>query len=71
VTFVGRQRMAGEPTEIDYLNGEVVRLADSLDRPAPINRKLVDRIREAETTRRAWSGSDLLRDLSSQPRGGR
>ena len=54
---------AGRPTEIDYLNGEVVRLADALDRPAPVNRKLVALIREAETNRRAWSGPDLLREL--------
>lgn len=54
---------AGRPTEIDYLNGEVVRLADSLGRPAPVNRKLVALIREAETSRRAWSGPDLLREL--------
>ena len=54
---------AGRPTEIDYLNGEVVRLADSLGRPAPVNRKLVELIRAAETNRRAWSGPDLLREL--------
>jgi 2-dehydropantoate 2-reductase len=55
---------AGRQTEIDYLNGEVVRLADSLDRPAPVNRKLVDLIRAAETNRRTWSGADLCRELS-------
>ncbi|MEU4286654.1 2-dehydropantoate 2-reductase [Kribbella sp. NPDC026596] len=54
---------AGRPTEIDYLNGEVVRLADSLRQPAPVNRKLVALIREAEVNRRAWSGPDLLREL--------
>jgi 2-dehydropantoate 2-reductase len=54
---------AGRPTEIDYLNGEVVRLADSLGRPAPVNSKLVELIRAAETDRRAWSGPDLLREL--------
>ncbi|MEV5965254.1 2-dehydropantoate 2-reductase [Kribbella sp. NPDC051952] len=54
---------AGRVTEIDYLNGEVVRLAESLDRPAPVNRKLVALIREAEVDRRAWSGADLLREL--------
>lgn len=54
---------AGRPTEIDYLNGEVVRLADSLGLRAPVNRKLVELIRAAETNRRAWSGPDLLREL--------
>ncbi|MFI5695611.1 2-dehydropantoate 2-reductase [Kribbella sp. NPDC051586] len=54
---------AGRPTEIDYLNGEVVRLAESLGRPAPVNAKLVELIRAAETARRAWSGAELLREL--------
>ncbi|MEU8222045.1 2-dehydropantoate 2-reductase [Kribbella sp. NPDC048915] len=53
----------GRPTEIDYLNGEVVRLAESVGRPAPVNRKLVELIRQAETSRRTWSGADLLREL--------
>jgi 2-dehydropantoate 2-reductase len=54
---------AGRPTEIDYLNGEVVRLASSLGLDAPVNRKLVDLIRAAETDRRSWSGPELLREL--------
>ncbi|MEU4602781.1 2-dehydropantoate 2-reductase [Kribbella sp. NPDC023972] len=55
---------AGRPTEIDYLNGEVVRLAESLSRSAPVNAKLVALIRAAEVNRRPWSGQDLLRELS-------
>lgn len=39
---------AGRPTEIDYINGEVVALADRLGQDAPINRALVRRIHEAE-----------------------
>ncbi|HZX09238.1 2-dehydropantoate 2-reductase [Kribbella sp.] len=54
---------AGRPTEIDYLNGEVVTLAGSLGRAAPVNSKLVHLIRAAETDRRSWSGPDLLREL--------
>jgi 2-dehydropantoate 2-reductase len=54
---------AGRTTEIDYLNGEVVRLAESLDRSAPVNAKLVALIRDAEVNRRPWSGPDLLREL--------
>ncbi len=56
---------AGRTTEIDYLNGEVVRLAESLNRTAPVNAKLVELIREAETNRRPWSGPDLFRELRS------
>jgi 2-dehydropantoate 2-reductase len=54
---------AGRPTEIDYLNGEVVRLASSLGKDAPVNRTLVELIRTAETDRRSWSGPELLREL--------
>jgi len=54
---------AGRPTEIDYLNGEVVRLADSLGRTAPVNARLVDLIHAAETGRRSWSGPELVREL--------
>ena len=56
---------AGRTTEIDCLNGEVVRLAASLDRSAPVNAKLVTLIRNAELNRRPWSGPDLLRELRS------
>jgi 2-dehydropantoate 2-reductase len=59
---------AGRTTEIDYLNGEVVRLAESLNRTAPVNAKLVELIRQAETNRHPWSGPDLLRELTTAPR---
>ena len=39
---------AGRRTEIDYLNGELVQLADRLQRRAPCNRAIVDLIRKAE-----------------------
>ena len=39
---------AGRPTEIDYLNGEVVRLARKLGRPAPVNEAIVSLVRQAE-----------------------
>ncbi|TCO40609.1 2-dehydropantoate 2-reductase [Kribbella antiqua] len=54
---------ADRRTEVDYLNGEVVRLAESLGRTAPVNSKLTQLIHEAESTRRSWSGPDLLREL--------
>ena len=54
---------AGRPTEIDYLNGEVVRLARSLGRTAPVNERLVGLIHAAETDRRSWSGPELVREL--------
>jgi 2-dehydropantoate 2-reductase len=39
---------AGRPTEIDYLNGEVVKLARKLGRPGPVNEAIVSLIRQAE-----------------------
>jgi 2-dehydropantoate 2-reductase len=35
-------------TEIDYLNGELVRLAERLQRDAPVNRAIVELVRKAE-----------------------
>jgi 2-dehydropantoate 2-reductase len=38
----------GRPTEVDYLNGEIVRLAEKSGVAAPINARIVSLIREAE-----------------------
>ena len=51
---------AGRPTEIDYLNGEVVRLAHSLGRRAPVNERIVELVKQAEAgVERDWSAKDL------------
>ena len=47
-------------TEVDYLNGAVVRLAESLGRDAPLNRRIVDLIRAAENGKLARMGGDEL-----------
>ena len=39
---------AGRKTEVDYINGELVRLAERLGTNAPINRKVVELVRKAE-----------------------
>jgi 2-dehydropantoate 2-reductase len=39
---------AGRKTEIDFLNGELVRLADRLQRAAPVNRAIVELVHKAE-----------------------
>ncbi|WP_164743013.1 2-dehydropantoate 2-reductase [Mesorhizobium sp. Z1-4] len=57
---------AGRPTEIDFLNGEVVRLAESIGRSAPVNAAIVDLVREAEGgTKRRWTGEDLLAHIGA------
>lgn len=61
---------AGRRTEIDWINGEVLRLADRLGRPAPVNARLVGLIREAEAGgERHWSGEALLAGLETARRG--
>lgn len=56
---------AGRKTEIDFLNGEVLRLAESLARPAPVNAELVALIRAAEAgERQRWRGAELWARLS-------
>ena len=59
--------VAGRPTEIDYLNGEVVRLAHMLGRSAPINERIVELVKRAEAGgERDWDAKalkdDVLRD---------
>ncbi len=55
---------AGRLTEVDWLNGEVVKLAARHGRRAPINQRLVDLVHRAEQGRRhAWTGPELLREL--------
>jgi 2-dehydropantoate 2-reductase len=57
---------AGRRTEVDHLNGEIVRLAERLGRQAPVNARLVALVHEAENGgRRAWSGAALLRELAA------
>jgi 2-dehydropantoate 2-reductase len=51
---------AGRPSEIDYLNGEVVRLAHKLRRRAPVNEMIVNLVRQHELgVERTWSAKDL------------
>lgn len=55
---------AGRRTEVDYLNGAVVRLAQSLGRDAPANQRIVALVRSAEAgTQAAMSGAALLQAL--------
>jgi 2-dehydropantoate 2-reductase len=57
---------AGRATEIDWLNGEVVRLAQTLGRNAPVNGRLVALVLEAEKGgKRDWKGEELLTELRS------
>jgi 2-dehydropantoate 2-reductase len=55
----------GRPTEVDHLNGEIVRLAASCGASAPLNTRMVELVHDAETGARGspklsaeslWSG---------------
>ncbi len=49
-------------TEIDFLNGEIVRLAAQVGQAAPINERIVRLVKEAESGgRRDWPGEELVR----------
>ncbi|HEY1014567.1 MAG TPA: 2-dehydropantoate 2-reductase [Herpetosiphonaceae bacterium] len=49
----------GRTTEIDYINGEVALLAEALERPAPVNRRLIELIKALE------AGDQRLANLSA------
>jgi len=58
----------GRKTEIDWINGEVVRLARAQNCSAPVNEKLVELVHEAESGgRRRWSSEELLALLLDVP----
>ncbi|WP_404364557.1 2-dehydropantoate 2-reductase [Marinobacter sp.] len=55
---------AGRPTEVDWLNGEVVRLATSLKTRAPVNQTLTHLIHQCELEpNQKWPASELLNHL--------
>ena len=54
---------SGRRTEVDYINGELVRLADKLGTDAPVNRKIVELIRRAEAGGKPWAPAELRRDV--------
>lgn len=54
---------AGRPTEVDFLQGEIVELAKAHGLGAPINKRLMGLVHEAEHQRRAWRAKELLEVL--------
>jgi 2-dehydropantoate 2-reductase len=53
----------GRKTEVDYINGELVALAERVGGDAPINRKIVELIRRAEGGAAPWDPAKLRREL--------
>lgn len=54
---------AGHRTEVDYINGELVALADRVGEHAPVNRKIVALIRAAEAGTQPWEPAALRREV--------
>lgn len=54
---------ANRKTEVEYINGELVALAERLKTGAPVNRKIVELIHKAEAGAPPLSPSDLRREV--------
>jgi len=53
-----------QPTEIDYLNGEVVRLGEQFGVPTPINSALVNMVHRVEQTGKFWNLDEIRSALN-------
>ena len=61
---------AGRVTEIEYLNGEVVRLAERLGRDAPVNRAILDLVQQREAgVEQLWNPEQLRKYVLEGHRG--
>jgi 2-dehydropantoate 2-reductase len=53
----------GRPTEIDYLNGEIVRLGEKVGAPTPLNAAIVDMVHRVERTRKFYTVKEIRSNL--------
>ena len=53
----------GRPTEIDYLNGEIVQLGEKVHTPAPLNAAIVDMVHRVERTGKFWTVTEIRSHL--------
>ncbi|MFH0763066.1 MAG: ketopantoate reductase C-terminal domain-containing protein, partial [Candidatus Omnitrophota bacterium] len=51
----------GRASEIDYINGEFVRMAEENNFKAPLNEKLVEMVHQVEKTGKFFSKEQLLK----------
>jgi 2-dehydropantoate 2-reductase len=56
--------LRNSPTEIEYLNGEIVRLGNQFGIPTPLNAKIVELVHQVERTRKFFSADDVRQELS-------
>lgn len=55
--------VAGRKTEVEYINGELVALAERLGTDAPVNRRIVELIHKAEAGAPSLSPAELRREV--------
>jgi 2-dehydropantoate 2-reductase len=53
----------GRATEVDWLQGEVVRLAARMGKRAPVNARLVELVKAAEAGAKPWGATALYKEL--------
>ncbi len=58
----------GRPTEIDYLNGEIVRLGEKVHMRTPLNSTLVDMVHRVERTGKFWTVDEVRSNLRAASR---
>ncbi|MDR3576908.1 MAG: 2-dehydropantoate 2-reductase [Anaerolineaceae bacterium] len=56
----------GRPTEIDYLNGEIVRLGQQHNLPTPLNAAIVDMVHQIEKTGHFWQPNEIRAHLRAK-----
>lgn len=56
--------LRNSPTEIEYLNGEIVRIGNQFGIPTPLNAKIVELVHQVERTRKFFSADDVRQELS-------
>ncbi|HLO31919.1 MAG TPA: ketopantoate reductase family protein [Anaerolineales bacterium] len=58
----------GRPTEIDYLNGEIVRLGEQLGRSTPFNAAIVEMVHQVEQTGQFWTVDEIRTKMTAAMR---
>lgn len=56
--------MRGKPSEIDFINGEVVHLAHQMRMEAPLNAKIVDMVHQVEQSNKFYGIDDVKEEFS-------
>ena len=56
--------MRGKRSEIDFINGEIVYLADNLKLAAPLNSRIVDMVHEVERTHQYFSMEEVKKEIN-------